>query len=509
MHCLLQKPERSIIVHDAAIAIGAVAMATAVAWAAQHWLGLFDLSMVFIVAVVLVASRTRMLTASIAAALCFLSYNFFFIAPQFTFYIHARRDLVAASLFLVAAVVAGRLASRLRVRVEALREAIARTNVLQALDRELASATNLDAVLLVGCATLRRCCDADVVVQAGDLASRSDGAPEWNVHDRSVVDAAQRDRVAAGRFIDAGSGSQWSFFPLGYDDDGCGVMALRFPVKLPQLPFETRELIEAIGNDIGHSIQRTRLVADLEDARVTNETERLRSALLSSVSHDLRSPLAAIIGAASSLDHYGGAMSAADRHSLLETIRIEGERLDRYIQNLLDMTRLGHRGLALRRDWIGIDELIGSAVMRLQRYQPKARFIITVAPDMPPIWVHPALVEQALFNVLENAVRFSPSDASVAIHAMPIEGGTQIDIIDHGPGIPEDERRRIFDMFYSVERGDSGRKGTGLGLSICQGMVGAHGGSVEALPGADGCGTLIRITLPRIEPITDVAAISA
>ncbi|HWU70277.1 MAG TPA: ATP-binding protein, partial [Pseudoxanthomonas sp.] len=241
-------------------------------------------------------------------------------------------------------------------------------------------------------------------------------------------------------------------------------------------------------------------VADLEQARVGNETERLRSALLSSVSHDLRSPLAAMVGSAGSLANYSDAMSAEDRKSLLDTILLEGDRLDRYIQNLLDMTRLGHTGLSLNRDWIGVDELIGSATGRLRRYQPDVVLRVELAPDLPPIWVHPALVEQALFNVLENAAKFSPPGKAIEVAARLAEGSLQVDVRDHGPGIPEEERKRIFDMFYSVERGDRGRHGTGLGLTIAQGMVGAHGGSVEALPAPDGQGTLVRITLPLMTP---------
>lgn len=152
---------------------------------------------------------------------------------------------------------------------------------------------------------------------------------------------------------------------------------------------------------------RTRLVADLEKAHVSNETERLRSALLSSVSHDLRSPLAAMIGSADSLSSYAEAMDASDRRALLDTILVEGERLDRYIQNLLDMTRLGHEGLQINRDWIGVDELVGSAARRLQRYQPDVRLQLDIPSTLGPIWVHPALVEQAVFNVMENAAKFS------------------------------------------------------------------------------------------------------
>jgi two-component system sensor histidine kinase KdpD len=291
------------------------------------------------------------------------------------------------------------------------------------------------------------------------------------------------------------------FLPNSTCGDDVGVIALLIVARQARVSDEQRRLAEAMAEDIAQAIVRVRLVGDLQDARVTGETERLRSALLSSVSHDLRSPLASIIGAASSLDNYAAAMDEEDRHGLLETIRLEGERLDRYIQNLLDMTRLGHGGLALNRDWIGVGELIGSAVTRLQRYQPDARFDIAIGDGIGPIWVHPALIEQALFNVIENAAKFSPAGEAIAIEARVLDDGAlRIDVRDRGPGIPEDERRRIFDMFYSVERGDRGRQGTGLGLAICRGMIGAHGGSVEALPGADGRGTTIRITLPRAEP---------
>jgi two-component system sensor histidine kinase KdpD len=255
-----------------------------------------------------------------------------------------------------------------------------------------------------------------------------------------------------------------------------------------------------MAEDIAQAALRTRLVSDLESARVANETERLRSALLSSVSHDLRSPLAAMVGSASSLANYAGAMSEDDRKSLLDTILLEGDRLDRYIQNLLDMTRLGHDGLTLNRDWIGVDELVGSATGRLRRYQPNVRLHVNLAAGLPAIWVHPALVEQALFNVLENAAKFSPPGEAIEIAAHAADGHLQLDVRDRGPGIPQQERSRIFDMFYSVERGDRGRQGTGLGLTIAQGMIGAHGGSVEALPGPDGKGTLIRIALPLLEP---------
>lgn len=493
-------PRLSLTRDDSVFALTATALAVALAWLSERWVGLDDLSMIFIVAVVLVASRTRMAAAVITAVLCFLAYNYFFIEPRFTFNIGARQGVTTVFLFLVAALVAGRLASRLRMQVVALRAANAHATALQALGRDLASAADLGQVLAAGRSALQAAFGVPAWVRIGADTAASEGT-KLSDTDLGAAEWAQRHGQATGRYTDTLSGSPWWFLPLRHDQGTLGVAGLRFAADHPRLAFEQRRLAEAMAEDIGQAALRTRLVSDLETARVSGETERLRSALLSSVSHDLRSPLASMIGSASSLASYSEAMSAEDRRSLLETIQLEGERLDRYIQNLLDMTRLGHTGLTLNRDWIGVDELIGSATGRLLRYQPQVKLEIHVDPDMQPIWVHPALVEQALFNVLENAAKFSPPGEAVEVDARLVEGKLRIDVRDRGPGIPEDERARIFDMFYSVERGDRGRHGTGLGLTISQGMVGAHGGSVEALPGRDGRGTTIRITLPLIEPL--------
>jgi K+-sensing histidine kinase KdpD len=237
-------------------------------------------------------------------------------------------------------------------------------------------------------------------------------------------------------------------------------------------------------------------LANLETSRVESETERLRAALLSSVSHDLRSPLASVIGAASSLTAYGETLGEEDRRALLESIRSESERLDRYIQNLLDMTRLGSGPMKLQRDWVGLEEILGSAETRLRKQFPSVHLEDDIEPGLPPLFVHAALVEQALFNVLENAAKVSPDGAPIRVRARRESGTLTIDVVDRGPGIPEEERKRIFDLFFSSPRGDRAPRGSGLGLTIVRGMIGAHGGKVTAAEGDSGVGTTIRMTLP-------------
>jgi len=446
-----------------------------VAALAERWLGLADLSLVFMLAVLVVAVRTHTGPALLTAVLCFLAFNFFFIAPRYSFYIDARHGVATVALFFAAALIAGRLASQLAMQVQALRIANQHANARQALAGKLAVATDAAGVVEAAESVFREGLGADAWVRVGDDCATDQG----------------------GGVEEHG----WWFLPLRAAAGPLGVIGLKLPPSSTRLDAMQQQTAKAMAGDVAQALQRTQLAAELETTRLANETERLRSALLSSVSHDLRTPLASIIGAAGSLEHYGDGMDAADRRGLLDAIRTEGERLDRYIQNLLDMTRLGHGDLALHRDWIGVDELVGAAVARVQRQHPAARFVARVAPDLEPLWVHPALIEQALFNVLENAVKFSPHDAPIEIEAIATpDNAVQLDITDHGPGIPDAERARIFDQFYSVARGDRGRGGTGLGLAICRGMIGAHGGDVAALPGRDGTGTTIRITLPRIEP---------
>ncbi len=475
-------------------------VAIVVAMLGERWVGLEDLSTVFIVAVLLVATRTRMAAAVATAVLCFLAYNFFFIEPRFTLDIGARQGVATVLLFLGAALIVGRLASRLRMQVLALRAANAHANAMQSLGRQLSTAADLGQVARAGRNALKTALGVEAWMRIDGLEPGEEASGPAGDKDKAAADWARRNDQQAGRYTDTLAASAWWFLPIRADQEAIGVAGLQFPEGMSRLSLEQRRLAEAMVDDIGQAALRARLVADLETARVGGETERLRSALLSSVSHDLRSPLSSIIGAADSLASYGATLSADDSRSLLETIRLEGERLDRYIQNLLDMTRLGHQGLTLTRDWIGVDELVGSACSRLQRYSPGTSFDIDIPPGLPPIRVHPALIEQAIFNVIENAAKFSPPGVAIRIAARRADDGRLcLDIGDRGPGIPEEERRRIFDMFYSVERGDRGSHGTGLGLAIVQGIVGAHMGTVEALPGPDGQGTTIRLTLPWSE----------
>lgn len=259
-----------------------------------------------------------------------------------------------------------------------------------------------------------------------------------------------------------------------------------------------------VGKLAGDSRQR---LLELSAARLAEEQERLRSALLSSVSHDLRTPLASIIGAASSLRTLDAQLSPQDRFALLDGVLSESERLNRYIQNLLDMTRLGHGDMKIERDWVAFNDLVTSALKRLGSALEGFQVAKNWANNLPLLYVHPALIEQALVNVLENAARFSPLHGRITIEAQCSDessGGDhpvlQFSVSDQGPGIPEALRERVFDMFVTGNDGDRSLHGSGLGLAICRGMLGAHAGQIHASPGPDGVGTRITMTLPLSAP---------
>ena len=459
----------------------------------DRFIGYSDLALIFIVTVLLVAIRAKMLITLASVFICFLLYNYFFIEPRFTFMISAERGVITIITFIISALLVGRLANQLRAQVLSLRAANSASLQLQELERKLSSCVDIQQVLNIAKQHLESSLNAYVWLRVATQVSGEISV--LNEKDQIAADWAQKNIKPCGRFTNTLTQTEWWFNPLNLVESH-GVIAIRFRDHPQALSFELQRLTELMIEDIAQTLSRVQLSLQLENSRVVAETEKLRSALLSSVSHDLRSPLAAMIGSADTLKYYGEQMPEIDRHELLDTIHIEGERLDRYIQNLLDMTRLGHQGLTLSRAWIGVNELITSATERLKRYQPHVSIKTTCAEELPQLYVHPALIEQAIFNVLENAAKFSPDNVPIEVNIQQVESYLQIEIEDQGIGIPENEREQIFDMFYTMQRGDRGKTGTGLGLSIVKAIIGAHMGSIEAQSGRHGHGTLIRIRLP-------------
>jgi two-component system sensor histidine kinase KdpD len=401
----------------------------------------------------------------------------------------------------VVAVLTGNLAARLRNQAAAQRATVQRTTNLYEFSRKIASAASFDDIIwavvhhvasTLQCRSLVISPDADGALKiAGGyppedrLEARDWGAAKW----------AWEHAEPAGWSSGTLPSSSWLFLPLKTAQGPQAVLGVSFEGGKPLAAGE-RRLLEALVDQVAIAIERARLTADIEESRLLSETERLRAALLSSVSHDLRTPLVSIIGAATSLLEAGDAMSKDGRQELVETIRDEGERLNRYVQNLLDMTRISYGALPLNREWIEPRELVGRAVRQVHQELRNHSLRIEVPLILPVVRGDPVLLEQALVNVLDNAAKYAPAGTDIAITAEKRGDAILLAVIDQGPGIPAADRERIFDMFYRVRAGDAQNRGTGLGLAIARGILEAHGGTIRALPGPAKLGTRIEIELP-------------
>ncbi|KFN44163.1 sensor histidine kinase [Arenimonas oryziterrae] len=498
-------PHDTSFERELAVATFACALAVAAGALAERYLAFDDLSLVFMTAVIFVSARSRMTVSVFAAVLCFLAYNFFFLEPRYTLYLAARHGLVTVTMFLAGALVCGRLANRLRNQVILLKTARAHAESLQQLAQRLTAAGTEAEAIAAATQALAEALDVEAVVLHGQPGSarliegdRENALPRFD----PSLDAAVRRcwaRATSGdeREVDHSERDiPWHCLPLGQPGRWLGVVALHFSSPLSSLPPEQARLAEAMVRDLAQALNRLQLGKQLESTRLQAETERLRAALLSSVSHDLRSPLSTIIGSAESLDVYRDQLSVDDQRQLARDILGEGRRLDRYIQNLLDMTRLGHGAPALERQWVGLDDIVGTAILRAKRVHPDRAVELQLPAIIPLLQVNPPLFEQALFNVLDNAAKFSPVGSPLRVRADADSESIRIDIIDAGPGIPEEERDAVFDMFHSVSRGDRRPNGTGLGLTICRGILRAHGGEAMAMARGDDPGTVLRLSLP-------------
>ncbi len=495
------RPERGLRGYAwAAIAVG---IATLVALAIDAVLPVSSLSPVFLVAVLMVATRFGLWPSLFASLASFTAYNFFFSEPLYTLEMNSQDDVLALLLFLFAAILTGNLAGRLRAQVTAQRAISRRTNNLYEFSRKIASAASLEDVVWAAvhhvASTLQ--CRALVLTpgEGGRLVIVGGYPPEDQLEpkDWGAAEWAWEHGEVAGWGSDTLPTSAWLFLPLKTGPGAVGVLGVAFDGRSLLAPDE-RRLLDALVDQVALAVERTRLVADLEATRFLSETERLRSALLSSVSHDLRTPLVSIIGAASSLIDSDAALGPGGRRQMAEAIREEGERLNRFVQNLLDMTRLGYGALRLTLDWVDLREVVGRAARQLGPVLRQHRLEIAVPGDLGPVRADAVLMEQVVINLLDNAARYAPPGTPITVAARREGGEVVLDTIDAGPGIPTDDRERVFDMFYRVRAGDGQRAGTGLGLAICRGIVEAHGGRI-AVASAPGGGARIEVRLPAGE----------
>jgi two-component system, OmpR family, sensor histidine kinase KdpD len=476
-------------------AVAVVLVMVAVAFMANRVVSHASLALLFLTGVLVVSAWTGLGPSLLASLLSFLALNFFFTQPYYTLVVEDEADVAMLAFFVLMAGITGNLAARMRREVVERRAMLERTSNLYDFSRRMASAVGADDVLKALADHVSRSIGCGVQVfapdEAGSLALAADAGPVPPI--AGSESAAMWSRQASG----VEHGDSWYVMKLMSDRSELGMVV----VHGDQVGQEHLELARSLCDQAAIALSRTQLVGELEEARITAETEQLRSALLSSVSHDLRTPLASIIGSTTSLMEYGDSISDVNRLELLATVVEEAKRLDRHIQNLLDMTRLGHGKLKLHRDWVDLHDIISGAIDRMRNALTEIPIQLDVPAALPLLWVHGALLEQALVNVLDNAIRHSPPDGRITLSAVHSGNQVTIAVCDHGEGIPDADKEKVFDMFYTAGQPDSrDRAGSGLGLAICRGIVAAHGGTVAAHDGPDGRGACIRLVLPAEQP---------
>lgn len=482
-------------------AVAATAIATGLGFLIDPWLPTANISVAYLLAVMVVAMKSGLRAGILASFGSFLTFNFFFTEPRFTFAITDAQNILTVVFFLIAAVIVSNMAARLRAQIQATRESARRTTNLYEFGRKITAAATQDDVLWAVvhhvAATIH---GKSLVLMPSDdgLRIAAGYPPEDKIDDKSAgaADWAWTHGKLAGRGSATLPTASWLFLPLKTARGTAGVMGVQMmeDADMPS-PAQLR-LLETLADQAAVAIERTSLVADIETARVTTEREHLRAALLSSLSHDLRTPLVSIMGASSALIDYDESLEDAGRRDLAQTILDEAERLNRFVQNLLDMTKLGSGALKPRVDWVDLNDVVMAAVKRMERLARNHDIRTEIDPKMPLLCIDAVLMEQVFFNLLDNACKYAPPGTPIKVWALRAADHIAIEVIDRGPGIPPEDREKVFDMFYRVQASDSQAAGTGLGLAICRGIVEAHGGTIRAEPGLHGVGTGIIIHLP-------------
>ncbi len=482
-------------------ALVAVAFALGFGLLIERWVGIGNVDLVFLTAIVAVAVRLGLLPSLLASFASAVAYNFFFLPPIYTFTIADPANVVAFGLFTLVAIIVSGVAARGRTQANAATERARVTESLYSFSRKLAGAGTLDDVLWATAYQTALMLKVRVVLllpESGTIAVRA-GYPPEDILDNADLAAAkwawENDR-AAGRGSDTLPGAKRLFLPMHTGRGAIGVMGIDSDKPGPLFTPDQRRLLDALLDQGALAIERVRLVEDMDRVERVAETERLRSALLTSISHDLKTPLAAVLGAASALRDIGQKLSDAEKADLLATIIDESERLNRFIANLLDMTKLESGAVSPNVGLHDIGEIVGSALRRASRILSHHHVELELAPDLPMLEVDAVLFEQALFNLLDNAAKYAPTETTIRVQSWRTRDSVCLRVLDEGSGIPAGDLDHIFDKFYRAQKTDQVRAGTGLGLAISRGFVEAMRGTIAAANRTDRSGAAFTITLP-------------
>jgi two-component system, OmpR family, sensor histidine kinase KdpD len=487
----------------------AVAVALAVGEVLTEITPIPNLSIVFLLAVLVTAMSFGIWPAIYASVLSFLVYNFFFIPPIYTFTIAEPYELLALVIFLVVAVISSALAGRVREQARISASRMRAMRRLYEFTRHLSDLATLDAVAEGAASEIHASLARSVVVllaQGDDIALAAAWPPEDTL-DAAAMTAA---RWAYSHVAPAGADTgtlpiiPWYFVPLRIGTKTLGVVGVTKEKDAPPLDSEARALLDTLVEQTAAALERASLAREMVSAKTATETERMRNTLLASVSHDFRTPLSSILGSATSLIDYGDKLGREAKKDLLGQIKKEAEELDEMVRNLLAITRIDAGALELRRDWIDLREVAERVVIAARRHGARQHIEINLPSDLPLIRADATLAEQAIGNVVANAVAHTPPETHVMVDANVTPDGIALRVSDDGPGIPANGLPHIFDKFVKGAKvgasGAHGGQGTGLGLAIAKGIMEAHGGAIKAeSPAQNGRGARFVMMFPREE----------
>jgi two-component system sensor histidine kinase KdpD len=483
------------------LALLTVAAATAVSALLWPWIGTENTDLVYLTAVVGTAVRFGLWPSLLASAASALCYNFFFTPPYYTFAIADPRHVVAVLFFAVVAVIVSNVAARARTLAISAMARARTTESLYAFSRKLSGAGTLDDVLWASAYQAALMLKVRVVMllpENGTLGVKTGYPPEDILDDADLAAAkwAWDHERPAGRGSDTLPGAKRLFLPMRTGRGVVGVVGIDSDKPGPLLTPDQRRLLDALIDQAALAIERVDLVDDLDRAKRREEADRLRSALLTSISHDLKTPLAAIIGAAGTLKELSRDLDDNAKADLLATIIDESERLNRFIANLLDMTKLESGAIKPNTALHELGEIVGTALRRASKILGRHKVEVELIADLPMLELDAVLFEQALFNLFDNAAKYSAPGTTIRVQSWREPDAVTLQILDEGGGIPPSDLERIFDKFHRAQKTDQVRAGTGLGLAISRGFIEAMGGKISAANREDRQGAVFTIAMP-------------
>lgn len=478
-----------------------VALATAIAVALDQLRDVPNISLVFVLPVILCAIRFGMVVSIFSAVISALAYNYFLIPPLYTLTIAEPSNIYANIFFVAVAVLVSGLAARARAQTLIARRQARRASDLETFARSLVGTADEGAIAAIIAETASKLTFARIVVlldRDGRLDSAAE-APEPELLGADDLAAAQwafTHKRPAGRGSDTLHGARWLFLPVPGERSFVGVLGVRPLDEAERLDPEQSRTLDLIASQAGVALDRARFAREAANARVEAESERLKGTLLSSVSHDLRTPLATVRTAIESLQQFGDKHDEASRRQLLDAAGSEVRRLNRFIENLLDMSRIDAGVVRVKRESVEAADLVDSALDRARATLGKRTISRDVSSALPRIVADAALAETALVNVLENASKYSPDGSAILVRAFRRDQNVVIEVLDEGEGFPEGALSRLFDKFERGVEGDGRPAGTGLGLAIARGFLKAQGATIVAANRADRSGAIVSVTFP-------------